>query len=327
VKSRADFARARDDGWYRVPVATVPESLREPLLDGRVRTLALYLPSAFREEGWQVRWIAPIRGVVERSRRELLPDEPGHPRADQPYLRLDLGPLSLLPRPIPSRRLRRIVLIPTTRAKLETAAEINDLFHASPVEDVLWSAFKDDGIEAEREFFVDGDRQRRYALDFAIFGNEGNLDVECDGDAYHANPEKAVYDNRRNNFLTARGWKVLRFSTGQIREALPDVMAHVRATLKQCGGRSAVYHAVTFADVEPFPDELWQPALWARALATGRAVEPRRRAFGDMPPDKRPRSRRKRAGGAGFAATSGPDAREPLARTGDLWGESEGGGH
>jgi very-short-patch-repair endonuclease len=322
VKTRADFARARDEGWYRVPVATVPESLRDPLLRGRVRSLALYLPSAFRDEGCQVRWVAPIRAVVERQRRELLPDEPEHPRADQPYLRLDLGPLNLLPHPIPSQRLRRIVLIPTTRAKLETAGEINDLFHASPLEDVLWRALKDDGIEAEREYFVDGDWQRRYALDFAIFGNAGNLDVECDGDAYHANPVKAAYDNRRNNFLTARGWKVLRFSTAQIREALPDVLTYVRATLKQCGGASMIDHPVTFADVEPLPDALWQPALWAAEEATGRTVEPRRPERRNTPGSARRGSHGRRRARPDLAAAGSPEADEssvPPVRTRSLW--------
>lgn len=295
VKTHADFARARDEGWYRVPVATVPEDLRGPLLRGRVATLGLYLPHVFGDDGWQVRWIAPIRRVEERPRRDLLPDEPLHPRADQSYLRLDLGPLDLLPRPIPSQRLRRIVLIPTTRAKLETATEINDLFHASPLEDDLWRALKDDGIEAERDYFVDGDWQRRYALDFAIFGQDGNLDVECDGDAYHANPDRAAYDNRRNNFLTVRGWEVLRFTTAQIREEMPDVMAHVRATLKRCGGPSAIYYAVKFADVPPLPEALWQPALWQTAVAAGRPVKPRRpgrRSASVGAPRKRGRARK-----------------------------------
>ena len=268
VPTRSDFRRMQTEGWYRVPVAKAPA----PLLAGQVRTLAFYLPKVFRDEAWQVRWTAPVLASEIQSRRELLPDEPAHPRADDLYLRLSLGSLSALPRPIPSRRLRRISFIPTTRVKLETAAEINDLFHASPMEDILWHALKEEGIEAEREYFVDGDNRGRYALDFAVFGQQRNLDVECDGDAYHANPTSARYDNSRNNYLTTRGWSVLRFTTAQIREELPKVVAQVRSTLLTCGGQTYL----TSADTPPEPpDLLWQPALWAPIVARGHSVDPR----------------------------------------------------
>ncbi len=268
VPSRADFTRIQSEGWYRAPVASAPEAL----LAGRIRTLACYLPKVFGDDAWQVRWIASLCGVEVVSRRELLPQETAHPRARDLYLRLALGQLTALPRPILSLRLRRIAFIPTTRAKLETAAEINDLFHASPIEDALWRVFKREDIDAEREYFVSGDRGGRYALDFAIFGQERNLDVECDGDAYHANPARARYDNRRNNFLTTRGWLVLRFTTAQIREEMPEVVNQVWTAIKSCGG--AVRETTPYAAPPP-PHLLWQPALWDATLARGHCVDPR----------------------------------------------------
>jgi very-short-patch-repair endonuclease len=268
VPKRADFRRMQTEGWYRVPVAKAPA----PLLAGNVHVLAFYLPRVFGDDAWQVRWTAPLLASEIQSRRELLPDESAHPRAGDLYLRLSLGALSALPRPIPSRRLRRISFIATTRAKLETAVEINDLFHASPIEDLVWQALKEKGIEAEREYFVDGDNRGRYALDFAVFGQQRNLDVECDGDAYHANPTSARYDNNRNNFLTAHGWSVLRFTTAQVREELPKVVAQVRSTLQTCGGQACLPPA---DPPEEPPNLLWQPALWAPTLARGHSVDPR----------------------------------------------------
>jgi very-short-patch-repair endonuclease len=279
VQWRVDFERIQTEGWYRVPVASAPA----PLLTGQIRMVAFYLPKTFREMAWQVRWAAPLLGTDVMARRALLPSEPFHKRADELYLRLALGPLRTLPQPIPSRRLRRIVFIPTTLAKLETATEINDLFHASPIEDTLWQALKGEGIEAEREYFVPGDRDGRYALDFAIFGQERNLDVECDGDAYHANPTRAKYDNRRNNFLTGRGWSVLRFTTEQIREELPDVLTQVHAALKSCGGVAHMEPAGAHA--QP-PDLLWQGALWGEGGTYGHTVDPR------LPARRRPGKRR-----------------------------------
>ena len=75
-------------------------------------------------------------------RRELLPNEPTHPRADERYYRFALGPLWALPAPVPSRRLRRITFIPTTFGQLLYAQDVADLWHAAPVNDngVVWAA-------------------------------------------------------------------------------------------------------------------------------------------------------------------------------------------
>lgn len=266
---RADLERARLQRWYRIPQDKAPEVL----LAGQIATIAFYLPKEFGDDAFHVRWHAPLLGFTTHTRQDLLPDEPRHPRATAPYLRLELGPLEPLPRPIPSRRLRRIAFIPTTRAKLAMATEINDLYHASPLEDALWHALKAEGYEPEREYFVPADRAARYALDFAIFGRQRNLDIECDGDTYHINRDRAPYDNQRNNFLTSRGWSILRFTTAQLIHELPDVMAQVRSTVKSCGGEFSPPPAVA-----PAPDPLWQPALWDPSLAEGHAVNPRQRA-------------------------------------------------
>jgi very-short-patch-repair endonuclease len=291
VRTRADFEHIRAGRWYRVPAASAPAAL----LGGQVRTLAFYLPKAFGEYAWQVYWTAPLLQTSVAPRRQLLPNEPNHRRADEPYLRLELGPLGHLPRPIRSRRLRRIVFIPTTAAKLEDAEEINDLFHASPLEDTVWTALKAEGVEAEREFFVPGDRSGRYALDFAIFGQERNLNIECDGDAYHTDPVKSRHDNRRNNFLATRGWSVLRFTSAQIREELPDVLYQIRSAVKSCGGVARMESSGA-----PSPAPLRQPALWDASLAAGHDVTPRRRATRAVSP---PRSGRRAARPAHTALT------------------------
>jgi len=211
-----------------------------------------------------------LLGTTKITRRELLPEEPAHARSDHVYVRLALGPLAPLPRPIPSRRLRRIVFIPTTRAKLETAGEINDLFHASPLEVIVWQALKAEGLQPKREYYVPGDLKGMYALDFALFGQRRNLDIECDGDAYHLSRASARYDNRRNNFLTSRGWSVLRFTSAQIAEELPDVMYQVRTAVKDCGGMAAAPEAGVAT-----PARVWQPGLWGASTEGARDLTPR----------------------------------------------------
>lgn len=121
VPSKRDWRIIETEHWYRVPVATAPEGIE------RLRWIAFYLPAAFGADKWTVGWLARVSGITTRPRRELLPDEPGHPRADQPYYRLELDELERLEHPIPSRRRRRVVFIPTSLERLRTASEISDL--------------------------------------------------------------------------------------------------------------------------------------------------------------------------------------------------------
>jgi hypothetical protein len=115
-----DLEIARVLGWYRIPVASAPKTLR-------VDWIAFYLTSDFGEEKWSIRYLARVRGHELVRRRELLRDEPDHLRADEPYFKIQLGPLVKLPKPIPSRRWRRFIFLYTTGEHLERAHEIKDL--------------------------------------------------------------------------------------------------------------------------------------------------------------------------------------------------------
>jgi len=75
-----------------------------------------YLTKAFGADAFSIRWCARVQGHGLVTRRDLLPDEPDHPRADQRYYRLQLGKLVELPHPIPSRSLRRIPFVLTMGA-------------------------------------------------------------------------------------------------------------------------------------------------------------------------------------------------------------------
>ena len=121
-------------------------------------------------------------------------------------------------------------------ADLLGAVEINDLYSESALEDLLWAEFKRWKIQAERQEFVkvaDSD----YVLDFAIYCGTGRVDVETDGDTWHANPEKAARDNRRDNALKVVGWKVLGFASLQIREEMLDYcLPTVAKAVEKLGG-------------------------------------------------------------------------------------------
>lgn len=229
INRRIDLDLAHAKQWYRIPVRSAPAGLND------MRWVAFYLTAPFGGEKWSVRHWASITSIREARRVELLPDEPDHPRAQEAYYRLALGQVQQRHEPILSRRRRRVVFIPSVWRKFQTALEINDLHNGSPLEDRLWAAFKQEGIEAERQWF-EGTTESLYCLDFAVFCPQRNIDVECDGDLWHSNPKRAREDNQRNNFLEQRGWHVLRFSTDQLMSTLPDCLQAVKTTVRRCGG-------------------------------------------------------------------------------------------
>ena len=146
------------------------------------------------------------------------------------YYQFHLGEIKKLPQPIPSKRWRRIVHIPTSLQRLLTAKEINDLYDTSPLEEKMYKALKRRKINPERQLYVHSGNQT-YCLDFCIFCQKANIDLECDGERYHALPGAFTKDRIRNNQLTSLGWYVLRFSGTEIHRGLKDCMATVERTI------------------------------------------------------------------------------------------------
>lgn len=129
-----DLRIAQTEHWYRIPIRRAPRQVGADYV-------AFYFTGAFPpDQRHQVRVYAPIRAYRLAQRIDLLPEESDHPRAADRYFKVEIGPLRELPRPIPSRRLRRITFIPTTLHKLLHAAEINDLWDAARDDDALWAA-------------------------------------------------------------------------------------------------------------------------------------------------------------------------------------------
>ena len=224
-----DLQIARESHWYRIPIRTAPKWAHS------CRTLAFYQTKIFGTDGWAVNFAADIHERETMTRLQLFPEQTHHVRANERYLKLHLGEVRRLETPIISRRGRRIVFIETTRAKFDCARELNDLWHASPLEDTLWEVLKAERIEAERQVYeaVGG---KHYFLDFALFCQNGRVDVECDGDTWHATPQQIPLDNARNNNLEKKGWAVLRFNGKQLTEDLGGCLRVIRETANRYGG-------------------------------------------------------------------------------------------
>lgn len=216
--------------WYHIPVESAPRNIEW------VEYIAFYFPSIFEEEiRCQVVYYAPVLKIDIVKRNELFTKEIIHPKIDKNYYQFHLDNIKELPYPIPSKRWRRIVHIPTSLQKLYTAHEINDLYDTSPLEEKMYKSLKQKGIYPERQMYVKVDNQF-YCLDFCVFCNKGNIDIECDGEKYHNIPETFTKDRIRNNQLTSFGWSVLRFSGKEIYRDIKNSLAIIETTISTLDG-------------------------------------------------------------------------------------------
>ena len=227
----ADLQIVQEQGWYRIPVQRAPK--RWP-----PQWLAFYQPKVFRDEAYSVNYYGRVKQIRIARREDLFPDEPPSDRTGRQYYQIFLEALERRQRPIVSQRLRRIVFISTTWAKFAAATEINDLYDDSPLEDALWQELKRLNIPAERQMDIQAEKTR-YMLDFALYCVHGKIDIEADGDTWHADKDRIPQDNERNNALGAQGWHVLRFNGQQIREGLAEYcVPKIAETINQLGGLS-----------------------------------------------------------------------------------------
>ncbi|MBN1874402.1 MAG: hypothetical protein JXA33_09235 [Anaerolineae bacterium] len=171
MNSPRDFALARDEGWYRIPERTAPDCTTDAAVMG------FYFTAKFKEEKWAIHWYAEVRGHELVLRRDLFPDQPQHPHANERYYKLQLGPVIRREPPIPSLHWRRITFITSTWDRFAAAEEINDLYVSGA--DGLYVTLKESGFFPEREYLIcEGDME--YTADLAIPCQEGIVSIVLD---------------------------------------------------------------------------------------------------------------------------------------------------
>ena len=135
VNNARDFEIARTAGWYRIPVQRAPRQIGADYL-------ALYLTGRFAPElRHRVTYYAPIRAYRLVRRVELLPAEADHPRAQEQYFKLEIGPLRELGTPVISEKMRRITFISTSLEQLLHARDIRELWHKPSPRETLCTMY------------------------------------------------------------------------------------------------------------------------------------------------------------------------------------------
>jgi len=137
IPTPRDLEIARVFGWYRIPFKFAPKIVQ-------VDYLAFYQPSTFSEGGKnKIETFAEVRGVELATRKEIIRDEPDHPRADEEYYKIQLGPLIRLNEPISADKWKRITFLYTTGDRFKKAKIINDLVVKSDERKILWRSLRE----------------------------------------------------------------------------------------------------------------------------------------------------------------------------------------
>lgn len=217
VNNAADLRRAASEGWYRIPQRRAPRRIGADYL-------AFYQTGAFGSapEAHTVSYYAPVRRYQLSTRAQLLPEDAGHPRADDYYFRIDLGPLMRLDRPIAATKLRRITFIHTTFARLLAAEDVTDLFAQDDSFDALWQA-----LHANRLRPLANRLAGEWPVDITLRVRGGYLGIRCVEDNSTAEAQFAV--------LPAR-WTLLNLDAEQIRTDLPGCLRQIASMLVNLGG-------------------------------------------------------------------------------------------
>ncbi|MCE7934770.1 MAG: hypothetical protein DYG96_09275 [Chlorobi bacterium CHB2] len=220
VTNDTDLQRFAEEGWYRIPARAVGRTLAADALQ-QTSTLALYqtgaitagLPSAI--ELW-----GEVAQVLPKLRRELLPNEPDHPAADELYHLVRVAQVRRLERPIVSRRPRRVTFIRTTREKLLAATDINDLVIGTDAEERLWKSLEN--LEAERKYFMRVS-DVMMEVDFALFEQGKTVGIIVA-------PDEPTATAARESATDA--WRILRFSPNRLQSDLAGCLQEIMALVR-----------------------------------------------------------------------------------------------
>lgn len=169
-----DLEIARLLGWYRVPLRSAPK-----VVD--VDYLAFYQAGAFGEQHrWRIESFAEVRGHELTTRAQLLRDEPDHPRAQEEYYKIQLGPLQTLRQPILAGRWRRITFLYTTGELFRNARKVQDLVVRSEEREILWRSLRERALHSGQYRVEDLAETAIDPLLLAMLGELGKISEPLD---------------------------------------------------------------------------------------------------------------------------------------------------
>jgi len=217
VNNAEDLRRAASDGWYRIPQRRAPRRIGADYL-------AFYQTGAFKgqPEAQSVTYFAPTRRYRLLTRRELMPDEADHKRAEDFYFRIDIGPLQRLEHPVLAAKMRRVTFIHTTMQLLLQSQDVRELFHQEDPFEKLWKTLREHRLRPLKNRIV-GD----YPVDITLRARGGYLGIQC-------SDENSTQESRYTS-LPDR-WEIIQVPPTQIRDNITACLRNIGAALINLGG-------------------------------------------------------------------------------------------
>jgi hypothetical protein len=124
VNRKRDLETVLNERWYRIPVSRMPRGVN-------AEYMAFFLSGPFMERNGAVHYFAECRGVELVRRRDILPREKNHPRAQEQYYKVQLGPIETKNPPVKNTTRRSLAFVYTTWDRFVHAQTILDLYNDS----------------------------------------------------------------------------------------------------------------------------------------------------------------------------------------------------
>lgn len=176
IKTKRDLTFAREQHWYRIPQEQMTRGIY-------AEYIAFFLSgTVFKEQSGSIAYYARRGGVELARRRDLIPTQPNHKRADNVYYKVGLEEFQVKTPPITNPTHRSISFIHTTWDRFVNAREIADLYStADYFVDRIYHALKSPQIRIQR-FWEANQKTTGYAPQLRILCQKGEVIASTDKD-------------------------------------------------------------------------------------------------------------------------------------------------
>jgi len=228
LKDRRDSKLLFKEQWYRIPKKHLPRR--------RFKYLAFYQPTSFGRQGERISYYARVLGKNTLFRNKLLPQEAGHIRAEEEYIRIQIGRPSKLSRPLCNTSPRRVSFGFTSLARLLSAKNILQLYGVPETEKITGLNLGRANIRVAPQYWVTGSG-KKYRLDFAVFCKRGKIAIECDNAKAHSGRRQTERDKEKDSFLRRLGWRVVRLKEKDI-VGKSGYVNEIKKLVRRLGGQA-----------------------------------------------------------------------------------------
>lgn len=204
INRKRDLDLLEREHWYRVPQARVPNGIY-------TEYVAFFLSRAFKELNGGIHTYARRTGVELVRRRDLVPGEADHPRADALYYKLQLAEIRRKEPPVLNPSRRTVSFIYTTWDRFVAARVIEDLYsEADHFVDRVFHALERQSISSEQV----------WEASRASDDGGAQIRIACEGGTVIASTRPP--DARRIALTVTQG-------EGAVRSSVETILAAVRA--------------------------------------------------------------------------------------------------